>query len=121
MLSAEISTASTQPRSALKRIMSGGRPPLDSPSPSGSIKFAASRSLTTLVMVGALRPEARTRSAREHELASRRSLSTLRALAWRRTEGLPTGRDAFFAVSRSDLGRWGIRVLCFQYLRHFLH
>ena len=57
-------------------LMSGGLPPLDSPSPRGFIKPAASRSPTTLVMVGALRPEARTRSAFEQDPVSRRSLRT---------------------------------------------
>src|SRR5580658_4068810 len=95
-LSAVSFTAITQPRSALNEIMSGGRPPLDSPSPRGLIRPAANRSPTTLVIVGALRPEARTRSALEHEPLSRRSFKTRSALVWRRSEGLPTGILSFF-------------------------
>ena len=99
-LSAVIFTASTHPRSALKAIMSGGRPPFDSPSPRGLIRPADNRSPTTLVMVGALRPEARTRSALEHEPLSRRSLRTRSAFVWRRSEGLPTEIDSFFNENR---------------------
>src|ERR1700734_1880655 len=95
-LSAVIFTASTQPRSALKEIMSGGRPPLDSPSPRALIRSADNRSPTTLVIVGALKPEARTRSAFEQEPLSRRSFRTRSALVWRRSEGLPTGILSFF-------------------------
>jgi hypothetical protein len=80
--------------------MSGGRPPFDSPSPRGLIRPAANKSPTTLVMVGALRPEARTRSAFEHEPVSRRSLRTLSAFVWRRSEGLPTEIDSFFNENR---------------------
>jgi len=82
--------------SALNRIMSGGRPPLDSPSPSGLIRFAASRSATTLVTVGALIPEARTRSALEHDPASRRSFRMVRAFVRRSSDGLPTAIGSFF-------------------------
>jgi hypothetical protein len=99
-LSAVSFTASTHPRSALNAIMSGGRPPFDSPSPRGLIRPAANKSPTTLVMVGALRPEARTRSAFEHEPVSRRSLRTLSAFVWRRSEGLPTEIDSFFNENR---------------------
>src|ERR1700730_17343893 len=99
-LSAVSFTARMQPRSALNEIMSGGRPPLDSPSPRGLIRPAANRSPTTLVIVGALRPEARTRSAFEHEPVSRRSLRTLSAFVWRRSEGLPTEIDSFFNENR---------------------
>ena len=95
-----ISTASRQPRSALNRIMSGGRPPLDEPSPSGSTRSAESRSFTTLVTVGALSPEARTRSAFEQEPHSRSNLRIPWALVWRRTEGLPIGMGLFFTVLR---------------------
>src|SRR5580700_3110840 len=102
MLSAVICTASRQPRSALNEIMSGGRPPLDSPSPRGLIRSAANRSATTLVIVGALRPEARTRSALEHEPLSRSSFSTRRALVWRRSEGRPTGISSFFNENRLE-------------------
>jgi hypothetical protein len=48
------------------------------------------------VIVGALRPEARTRSAFEQEPLSRRSFKTRSALVWRRSEGLPTGILSFF-------------------------
>lgn len=92
---AEISTARTQPRSALKRKLSGGRPPLDSPSPKGSTRPFDNRSFTTFVTVGALKPVARTRSAREHEPDSRKSVSMLCALVWRSTAGLPTGIGLF--------------------------
>src|ERR1700691_2158374 len=98
--SAVIFTASTQPRSALNEIMSGGRPPFDSPSPRGLIRSADNRSPTTLVMVGALRPDARTRSAFEQEPLSRRSFRTRSALVWRRSEGLPTGILSFFKENR---------------------
>src|SRR5271156_5891173 len=101
-LSAVIFTASTQPRSALNEIMSGGRPPFDSPSPRGLIRSAASRSPTTLVIVGALRPDARTRSAFEQEPLSRRSFRTRSALVWRRSEGLPTGILSFFKENRLE-------------------
>jgi len=93
---ASISTASMHPRSALKLIISGGRPPLDSPSPTGLTRSAASRSSTTLVTVGALRPEARTRSAFEHDPTSRKSFRIVSALACRRWEGLPTEMDLLF-------------------------
>src|ERR1700689_19429 len=99
-LSAVIFTASTQPRSALNEIISGGRPPFDSPSPRGLMRSADNRSPTTLVMVGALRPEARTRSALEQEPVSRRSFRTRSALVWRRSEGLPTGILSFFKEIR---------------------
>src|ERR1700733_4812570 len=99
-LSAVIFTASTQPRSALNEIMSGGRPPFDSPSPRGLIRSAANRSPTTLVLVGAPQPEARTRSAFEQEPLSRRSFRTRSALVWRRSEGLPTGILSFFKENR---------------------
>src|SRR5271154_2244732 len=95
-VSAVILTASTQPRSALKAMMSGGLPPFDSPSPNALIRSAESRSPTTFVIVGALRPEARTRSALEHDPLSRRSLRTRSALVWRSNEGLPTEIDSFF-------------------------
>src|SRR3984957_12700453 len=112
-LSAVSFTAITQPRSALNEIMSGGRPPLDSPSPRGLIRPAAKRSPTTLVIVGALRPEARTRSALEHDPLSRRSLRTRSAFVWRRSEGLPTGIDSFFNEIRLEireiLGRYQSR------------
>src|ERR1700683_1310926 len=97
--SAEIATASKQPRSALKRIISGGRPPLDSPSPSGSIRSFNKRSFTTFVTVGALSPEARTRSALEHEPHSRKRFRMPCAFVWRNTEGLPIGIDFFFTLS----------------------
>src|ERR1700728_560424 len=77
---AVISTAATQPRSARKRIMSGGRPPFDAPSPRGAIRPADSSQATTFVTVGALNPEARTRYAREHAPASRSKWRMLRAL-----------------------------------------
>src|ERR1700733_4594843 len=95
-LSPVIFTAGRQPRSSLNEIMSGGRPPFDSPSPRGLIRSAANRSPTTLVIVGALRPEARTKSAFEQEPLSRRSFRTRSALVWRRSEGLPTGILSFF-------------------------
>src|ERR1700722_14654231 len=99
-MSAVILTASTQPRSALNAIMSGGRPPLDSPSPRALTRPADNRSPTTLVIVGALRPDARTRSAFEQEPLSRKSLSTRSAFVWRRREGLPTVVDSFFNQNR---------------------
>ena len=98
---ADICTPRIQPRSDLKRIMSGGRPPLDSPSPRGLIRLAASRSLTTLVTVGALMPDARTRSALEHEPASRRSFKIVSAFVRRSSDGLPTAMGSFFTVTRS--------------------
>src|ERR1700679_4313643 len=97
---AVILTASTQPRSALNAIMSGGRPPLDSPSPRALTRPADNRSPTTLVIVGALRPDARTRSAFEQEPLSRKSLRTRSAFVWRRREGLPTGILSFFKENR---------------------
>jgi len=93
---ADICTPSMQPRSALKRIMSGGRPPLDSPSPRGLTRLAFSRSLTTLVTVGALMPDARTRSALEHDPASRKSFRIVSAFVRRSNDGLPTDMDSFF-------------------------
>ena len=57
---------------------------------------AESKSATTLVIVGALRPEARTRSALEQDPPSRRSLRTRSALVWRKSEGLPTEMGSLF-------------------------
>ncbi len=52
----------------------------------------------TLVTVGALKPDARTKSAFEHGPVSRRSLSKRCAFVWRSRGGLATKTGSFFTV-----------------------
>jgi len=58
-----------------------------------------------LVTVGALMPDARTRSALEHDPASRKSLRIVSAFVRRSSDGLPTAIGSFFTVTRSRLER----------------
>ncbi len=105
-MSRVISTPATQPCSALNRTISGGLPPVESPSPTVSTRPVEIRVATILVTEGALNPDARTKSAFEQGPDSRSNRSRISAFVWRIRGGRPTstGFRVTIGSPRSFLG-----------------